>query len=103
MNLHQFLLAILIFVSLGKANAFTLKIAVQEGFEKISAIPEVEDFVTKALAEEGIQVDFMPLPLARSTALVNKGELDGEMIRAASIVEKNPNLILSSKPLGYAD
>ncbi|MDG0816836.1 type 2 periplasmic-binding domain-containing protein [Bdellovibrio svalbardensis] len=107
MSLHRFLtsfvVTILLFGSNSRAEALTLKIAMQEGFDKISAIKEVQNFVTLALESEGIHVTFRSLPLARSVALVNKGELDGELIRAANIVEQSPNLILTSKPLGYAD
>ncbi|MBO9665591.1 MAG: transporter substrate-binding domain-containing protein [Bdellovibrio sp.] len=80
-----------------------LRISVQEGFNDLPPIAQLQEFYTKALARENIKPHFLALPLARSAQLADNGEIDGEMIRSLNIIEKYPNLIATSKPIGFSN
>ena len=58
--------------------------------------------VTKAADEAHIKVEFMPLPLPRSAAMANSGEIDGELIRIADITRTFTNLMIVPTPI-YRD
>lgn len=103
MNLGLFTFIILSFVSFTSADARTLKIAMQEGFDKLQSVQEVRDFVQESLRDEGLIVSFLPLPFARSSTLVDKGELDGELMRAGNIVHDFANIIVVPKPLVFVE
>ncbi|MDG0816838.1 substrate-binding periplasmic protein [Bdellovibrio svalbardensis] len=94
---------ILLLSSPSWADGIHLKIAVQEGYDKLLVIQELEDFFVQSLKREGITVSFTPLPLGRSSSLVSKGTLDGELIRSELVAQNYPNIIISSKPLGFIE
>ena len=55
--------------------------------------------VTKAAEQAHIQLEFLSLPLARSAAMANNGEIDGELIRIADITKMFPNLMVVPTPI----
>lgn len=101
MKLSAFLFVILFACSSLEAAEIHLRISIQEGFDKLKAVQEVQDFVQQSLKTEKIQVSFYPLPFARSSSLVNRGDLDGELMRASNLVEDYPNIVLFPKALVF--
>jgi hypothetical protein len=85
------------------ARAIVLEFAVQEGLEKLPPMQELQAFFKGALAKQDIDVIYKPLPLARSSYLLNRDLLDGELVRAANITEDHPNILISSKPFLIVD
>lgn len=80
-------------------RAETIVVSVQEDLEKTPPIVELKNYVSDALAKENIQVTYIPLSLERGSALANKGEIDGELIRTEYVIKSSPNLITTSFPL----
>lgn len=55
--------------------------------------------VTKAAEQAHIPLEFVSLPLARSAAMANNGEIDGELVRIADVAKMFPNLMIVPTPI----
>ena len=74
------------------------------GHSDYSAVPNdvTMKIVAKAAEQAHLQIEFLSLPLARSAAMANNGEIDGELIRIADIAQMFPNLMIVPTPI-YRD
>lgn len=68
--------------------------------EYVAVTSEVASkIVVKAAEQAHIKIEFLPLPLIRSAAMANKGEIDGELMRIADITTLFPNLMIVPTPI----
>lgn len=103
-KLHLLILLLnLLHPSAFAAEPVRLSLASQETFVALPVIVDIKEFITKALKKENIDVTFVPLPVTRGTSLVDKGEIDGEMLRDKDSIEGFKNLVTSTNPLAIVD
>jgi|GEM_PF-4158243 len=82
-------------------SAETFRMATHETIHH--AFPEVENRLVLAYAALGHTLELKEVPVLRSLALSNRGDLDGELIRIRSITDYAPNLRLIDVPVAYAE
>ena len=58
-----------------------------------------ERIVLEAARRAGIALSFRRLPLPRSPAMANAGEIDGDLCRSERVVSDNPNLVAVPTPV----
>ncbi|WP_413290884.1 substrate-binding periplasmic protein [Bdellovibrio sp. HCB337] len=83
--------------------AETLVIAVPVNLEKTAPFVELKTYVAEALAKEDIQIEYVPLSIDRSTFMVEKGELDGELVRESRVIRRSAKSIMTSFPIAHSD
>ncbi|HEX5127881.1 MAG TPA: transporter substrate-binding domain-containing protein [Rhodocyclaceae bacterium] len=82
------LLIVLFAIPVAYAQQRIMRIAIPERTENFAAVPAMQNLLSQAYARLNVSVEWVPLPLARSEALLAAGLIDGEVVRLVD----NPQL-----------
>ena len=77
----------------------SLRIAIPERPGNFAAVPQIQDLLMRAYARLGIAIEWVPLPLKRSEALLAAGQIDGEVVRLATNPEFDDKVVRVDVPV----